>query len=297
VIQDLPIGVDPNGADAWSWQDLLADGVTVGAPPDEFNTSGQDWGLPPFVPGRVRRDGYRPFIETIRSSLTTGGLRIDHVMGLFRLWWIPSGAEPSDGAYVRYRADELLAIVALESHRAGALVVGEDLGTVEAGVREALCDHNVLSYRLLWFEDDLPSAWPRSAMAAITTHDLPTVAGLWDGSDLEEQRRCGLRPNEAGTAAIRQRLKAAGGLAEDASSTDAVIAAHRLLARAPSILLSATLEDAVVEPQRTNIPGADGKRPNWSLSLPVPLEEIRHRAVPVEIAHALGTAVASASEE
>src|SRR5438876_1165030 len=139
VIQDLPIGVDANGADAWAWQDLMALGVSVGAPPDDFSPRGQDWGLPPFIPHRLRSARYEPFIQTIRAALRhAGGLRIDHVMGLFRLFWIPRGMTAADGAFVRYPVDDLLAIVALESHRARAVVVGEDLGTVEGGVRERL---------------------------------------------------------------------------------------------------------------------------------------------------------------
>jgi 4-alpha-glucanotransferase len=292
VIQDLPIGVDPDGADAWAWQDLLADDITVGAPPDEFNTQGQDWGLPPFIPWKLAANGYRPFVETIRATIASaGGLRVDHVMGLFRLWWIPGGAGAADGAYVRYPSDDLLDIVALESHRAEALVVGEDLGTVEPGVREAMAERQMLSYRLLWFEPDPPTRWPELAMAAITTHDLPTVAGLWDGSDLEIQRRLGLAPNEKSTVAIRRRLAKAGRLQDDAPTHAAVLAAHRLLADSPSMLLTATLDDAVAEPQRPNMPGADGKRPNWCLPLNLPLEKIETHPLPRQTAAILAEAV------
>jgi 4-alpha-glucanotransferase len=294
VIQDLPIGVDPEGCDAWAWQDVLAEGVSVGSPPDEFNGQGQDWGLPPFVPWRLADAGYQPFIDTIRATIASaGGLRVDHVMGLFRLWWVPSGSSPRDGAYVRYPSDDLLDIVALESHRAEALVVGEDLGTVEAGVREAMAERRMLSYRLLWFEEDDPSQWPEPAMAAVTTHDLPTVTGLWDGSDLEAQRRLGLEPNEESTAAIRARLCASGALDDDAGPDAVVLAAHRLLAKAPSVLLSATLDDALAEPERPNIPGADGRRANWSLALPAPLEAIVDAPLPAQIAAALGEALAA----
>ena len=176
LMQDLPIGFSPDGADAWVWQDLIAAGMTVGAPPDLFNATGQDWGLPPFIPDKIRGAGYEPFIQTIRSILRyAGGLRIDHVMGLFRLWWVPQGRPPKDGAYVRYSADELLAIIAIESERAQAIVVGEDLGTVEEGVRDIMAQQNVLSYRLLWFEETPPSEYPEKALAAVTTHDLPTL--------------------------------------------------------------------------------------------------------------------------
>ena len=148
----------------------MAKGIGVGAPPDEFNTQGQDWGLPPFVPWKLRAAAYEPFIQTIRAAFRNcGGLRIDHVMGLFRLFWIPNGVPAARGAYVRYNPDELLAIVALESERAGAYVVGEDLGTVEEGAREKLAEHGVMSYRLLWFEKDGPETYPREALSALTT--------------------------------------------------------------------------------------------------------------------------------
>ncbi len=192
IVQDLPIGFDPHGADAWAWQNLIAFDATVGAPPDQFNAAGQDWGLPPFIPWRLREAGYQPFIDSVRATMTAaGGLRIDHVMGLFRLWWIPRGADATGGAYVRYPAHDLLDIIALESVRAAAVVVGEDLGTVEAGVREAMQERGLLSYRLLWFEEERPSRWPVSAMGAISTHDLPTVAGLSSGADLANQRAGG----------------------------------------------------------------------------------------------------------
>ena len=183
VMQDLPIGFDADGADAWAFQDVLADGISVGAPPDEFNTRGQNWGLPPFVPTRLRAAGYGPFIDTIRACVRqAGGLRIDHVMGLFRLFWIPDGMEAADGAYVRGFPDELLAIVAIESQRARAVIVGEDLGTVDEAARARLMSCGILSYRLLWFEKERPAKFPGPALAAVTTHDLPTIAGLWNGS-------------------------------------------------------------------------------------------------------------------
>jgi 4-alpha-glucanotransferase len=296
VIQDLPIGVDPGGADAWAWQDLLALEVSVGAPPDEFNTAGQDWGLPPFVPWRLARAGYQPFIDSIRAGMAAhGGLRIDHVMGLFRLWWIPENAGAKGGAYVRYPADDLLDIVALESCRAGAVVVGEDLGTVEQAARDAMAERNMLSYRLLWFEQDDPTTWPTTALAAITTHDLPTVAGLWTGRDLTAQQEAGVTPNEESTQQIRDRLADTGELVEDAPETEAVLAAHRLLARAPAVLLAATLDDAVAEPERPNIPGGDGRRPNWSLALSVPLEDLETHPLAEEIASILAAATADHS--
>ena len=275
VIQDLPIGFAGGGADAWAWQDVLAEGVDVGAPPDAFNSQGQNWGSPPLIPWRLRDADYEPFIQSIRATIAgAGGLRIDHVMGLFRLWWVPADGSAADGAYVRYPAEDLLDIVALESHRAQALVVGEDLGTVEDGVREAMAEHGVLSYRLLWFEDDDPAEWPAEAMAAITTHDLPTVAGLWTGADVEEQREHGTGTDEELERGRTSLLGAPAGAARRTRpSSEAVERAHELLAGAPSMLLSATLDDAVGEQRRPNMPGTTD-RPNWSLPLPVLVEDL-----------------------
>ena len=296
ILQDLPIGVDPNGADAWSYQDVLADGVTVGAPPDPFNRAGQDWGLPPFVPWRLRAAGYQPFIEAIRATIAlSGGLRIDHVMGLFRLWWVPAGLDAGQGGYVRYPSSDLLDIVALESHRAGAPVVGEDLGTVEPGVREELAARNVLSYRLLWFEPDAPADWPVSAMAAVQTHDLPTVAGIWTGSDLADQAASGVDADADSTAAIRRLLVDEAGIAASATPAEAVVGAYELLSRAPSLLLAATLDDAVAEPSRPNMPGTT-ERANWSHALAVPLEDFAAHDGVNALAAVLNDAVAPAPD-
>ncbi len=288
IMHDLPIGVDPGGADAWAWQDVLGTGVAVGAPPDAFSSLGQDWGLPPFIPHRLADLGYEPFVQTIRATLRhAGGLRIDHVMGLFRLWWIPKGMRPADGAYVRYPADDLLAIVALESQRARAVVVGEDLGTVEPGTRERLGARGVLSYRLVWFEPDRPASFPEHALAAVTTHDLPTVAGLWTGADLRAQKDVGLRPNEDATREIRERLRRMTGVADEARPEEVVERTYRLLAETPAVLVTVTLEDACAVPERPNMPGTLSEWPNWSVALPVPLEELESRPLPRAIADAL----------
>jgi 4-alpha-glucanotransferase len=288
VMQDLPIGVDPNGADAWAWQDVLATGVTVGAPPDKYNTLGQDWGLPPFIPHKLRAAAYEPFRQTLRAVLRhAGGLRIDHVMGLFRLYWIPQGMDPSLGAYVRYAADELLAVVALESQRARAVVVGEDLGTVEEEARERLATHRLLSYRLLWFEADPPARYPELALAAVTTHDLPTVAGLWSGADFRLQQQLGLQPNEEGLREIRERLRAMTGLPEEAKVREVILRAHQLLAEAPSVMVTAILEDALAVEERPNIPSTTTEWPNWSLALPVSLEEVQTQALARAVADTL----------
>jgi 4-alpha-glucanotransferase len=288
AMQDLPIGVDPNGADAWAWQDVLAADVTVGAPPDEYNTLGQDWGLPPFIPHQLRAAAYEPFRQTICATLRhAGGLRIDHVMGLFRLYWIPQGVDPSQGGYVRYPADELLAIVALESHRARAIVVGEDLGTVEKAAQEQLTAYRILSYRLLWFETEPPSRYPELALAAITTHDLPTITGLWTGADLHVQRELGLQPNEGGLRDIRERLRAMTSLSEGAQVDEVIVRAHQLLAESPSVLVTAALEDALAVEERPNMPSTTIEWPNWSLALPMSLEEVETHALARAIADIL----------
>jgi 4-alpha-glucanotransferase len=288
LINDLPIGLDISGADAWCWQELLASDVSVGAPPDEFSTSGQDWGLAPFVPHRLRAAGYRPFVETIRSMLAhAGGLRIDHVMGLFRLFWIPRGLGAKRGAYVRARADELLAIVALESVRARAFIVGEDLGTVEAGVRETLAARKMLSYRLLYFEPTAARHFPELALTSVTTHDLATIAGLWSGTDVEDQRRIGMHPNEEGMRGLRDKLARLEGISADASSEDAIERTYAALAEAPSRVLLATLDDALAVPERPNMPGTVTEWPNWSLALPRPLEELEEAPLPRKVAEAL----------
>lgn len=285
LMRDLPIGVDPRGFDAWNWQDTLAAGVTVGAPPDEYNTRGQDWGLPPFVPHKLRAADYLPFRETIRAGLRhAGGLRIDHVMGLFRLWWIPRGAGPAAGAYVRSFAEELLEIIAIESQRSGAMIVGEDLGTVAPGVRARLARHRILSYRLLWFEKKSPSRYPVQSLAVVTTHDLPTIAGLWTGDDLAEQDALGLAPNRAGTLGIRRRLGKLTGAGETTKTADVVVRTHRLLAASASALVTPTLEDALAVESRPNMPGTTVERPNWSIPLPLPLELIEKHPLVLRVA-------------
>ncbi len=293
VLQDLPIGVDGGGADAWAWQDQLAGEVRIGAPPDLFNTQGQNWGSPPLIPWRLRAADYEAFIAAIRSTMAaTGGLRIDHVMGLFRLWWVPAEGSPTDGAYVRYPSADLLNIVALESHRAQAIVVGEDLGTVEPGVREALAAHAILSYKLLWFEADAPEKWPALSMAAVTTHDLPTVAGLWTDADLAEQHEFAAGPDAAlrsGAAGLRAKLAVAD-LDDDATVEEAIEAAYVLLARSSATLLSATLEDAVAEERRPNMPGV-GARPNWRLPMAVRIEDLADNPTATAIVRTLNAAV------
>jgi 4-alpha-glucanotransferase len=288
LLTDLAIGVDPDGADAWAFQDMLAGDVRVGAPPDAFNRRGQDWGLPPFIPHALRAAGYGPLAALWRAALGQGGgLRIDHVMGLFRLFWIPPSGAAAEGAYVRYRGDELLAVLAVESVRAGAVVVGEDLGTVEPSVRHDLYEAGVLSYRLVWFEDERPEHYPRQALAAVTTHDLPTVAGVWTGSDDEDQRAAGVDPDPMASEDMRFRLRDVSGLGPHASVNDVIVAAHRRLARGPSMLVAATLEDALAVEDRTNLPGTTTERPNWSHALPLPLEQALTHPLLLRLARAI----------
>ena len=283
VIHDLPIGLDIAGADAWCWQDLMARDVSVGAPADEFNANGQDWGLTPFIPGRLRAAHYRPFIETIRAMLRhAGGLRIDHVMGLFRLFWIPRALGAKGGAYVRSRADELLAIVALESLRAQAFIVGEDLGTVEAGVRERLAEQRMLSYRLLYFEPAPPREFPELALSSVTTHDLPTIAGLWTGADLDGAASgIGLDPNEDGNqGAARQaaRARRSRRRTRPRRPRSRPPTARSRRRRRGSCSRRWTTPSRV--PERPNVPGTVREWPNWSLALPQPLEEIETMELP-----------------
>jgi len=217
---------------------------------------------------------YEPLASLWRAAMGHGGgLRIDHVMGLFRLFWLPPGGSPTDGAYVRYPADELLAVLAIESVRAGAVVVGEDLGTVEAGVRDRLHAAGLLSYRLAWFEEAAPEHYPAQALAAVTTHDLPTIAGVWSGDDADDQRAAGVEPDEAALGRLRAKLVALSGLEVDAPVDEVIVAVHRRLAAAPCALVGATLEDALALRRRPNLPGTTTERPNWSLGLPLPLED------------------------
>jgi 4-alpha-glucanotransferase len=217
------------------------------------------------------------------------GLRIDHVMGLFRLFAIPAGGAPEDGVYIRFPAGDMLDILALESVRAGAVIVGEDLGTVEPAVREEMAARDILSYRLLWFEEGAPCTLPAAAMSAVTTHDLPTIAGLWTGADLAAQRAIGVPVNEEGTQAMRARLaRVAAG--ESGEVDDVIASAYAALAGSPSALVAAALEDAAAVEERPNMPGTTGERwPNWRLGLPRPLDDVLGSDLAGRVAVALRT--------
>lgn len=274
VFADLAIGVDPAGADAWLLQDLLALDVSIGAPPDDFSTTGQRWGLPPFVPWRLRAAGYRPVAELLRAAMAIGGgLRVDHVMGLDRLWWVP-GEDATAGGYVRFAGRELLEVLALESARAGAVVVGEDLGTVEDSLRDALRAARVLTSRVVWFDDTPPADAPAASLGVVTTHDLPTVAGVWTGADAAEVAALGVPAPAEATAAVRRRLDALVDLPPTAPVEDVVAAVHARLAAGRSALVLGTLEDCCAVPTRPNVPGTTTERPNWSTSLPVPVDRL-----------------------
>ena len=288
LMHDLPVGFNSGGADGWFFQDVLAKGMSVGAPPDELAPGGQDWGLPPFIPHKLQAAGYEPFIQTIRQSLRHAwGLRIDHVMGLFRLFWCPQGRGARYGAYVRYPAEDLLGILALESQRAGAVVVGEDLGTVEAGVRETLARSRVLSYKLAVFEDERPERYPELAMAALTTHDLATIAGVWTGQDEADQRAYALEPYSAGAEEMRERLSQVSGLQKGSATAEVILGLHEALATAPSALLCATYEDLTGSTDRPNLPGTTRERPNWSILQRTPVDELNSNPLATQVAGSL----------
>jgi 4-alpha-glucanotransferase len=280
LITDVAVGFAADGCDAWRWQDLLAADMRVGAPPDYFFPDGQDWGMPPFDPWKLRKAHFEPFVETLRSTAKhAAGLRLDHVMGLFRLFWIPPGAHASGGAYVRYPAREMLAILAQESLRAKSFVIGEDLGLVEPAMRSRLRERNVLSYKLLWFEDAPPEEWPRESAGAIGTHDLPTVAGIWNLSEPDERQHH-----------LRRRLTEATGLPDGTPAVDVAVAAYQRLAHARSRIVLASFEDALGIEERTNVPGTTTERPNWRLAMTKPLEEIEHDAGVLRVAEAMRAA-------
>jgi 4-alpha-glucanotransferase len=288
LMMDLPIGFDPEGADAWSYQDLIAFDARIGAPPDDFNPNGQEWGLPPFIPHKLRGAAYRPLIETLRANLRhAGALRIDHVMGLSRLYWVLRESSSREGTYVQYPLEEMLAILAIESHRAHAWILGEDLGTVEDIVRARLVACRIPSYRLAYFENTPPHDYPPLSFAAVATHDLPTLAGLWSGEELRVRYSIGVSPHENSLAAMRARLAQIASLPEDAPIEEATMKVHAALARSPASFVVATLEDALGVREPPNRPGTTREWPNWSLALPLSLEEIRRHELPIRLAEAL----------
>ena len=285
VMHDLAVGVDPNGADAWALQDVLALGVTAGAPPDEFNQLGQDWSQPPWRPDQLVDHAYEPFRALVNAVLRhAGGVRIDHIIGLFRLWWIPKGAPPTDGTYVRYDHEAMIGVLALEAHRAGAVVVGEDLGTVEPWVRDYLRERGLFGTSILWFEADreggggpLPAErWREYCLSAVTTHDLPPTPGYLAGEHVRLRERLGLLTRPAAEELAGDQAQQAAWLAElrrvgllgDAPDVDAIVLAlYRYLGRTPSKLLALSLADAVGDLRTQNQPGTTDEYPNWRVPL------------------------------
>ncbi|MCC6831749.1 MAG: 4-alpha-glucanotransferase [Thermoleophilia bacterium] len=286
LMTDLAVGAQRGGYDAWAHRHVVSTALRVGCPPDQLGPEGQDWGVPPLLPGALAREGHVPFREMIRSAMRhAGGLRIDHVMGLSRLFVMPEGATALEGTYMRMPLDDLLGILCLESRRAECLVVGEDLGTVEEGFRERLAERGLLSYRLAWFEDRPAAEYPRTAMAATTTHDLPTVAGFFSGEDIGHLQAIGANAPEllrriadaqpAERQRLRERLDAEG--IEGAWSDDPeelTTALHTLLSRTPSMLACASLDDVAGAVMRANVPGTVDQHDNWRIPLPVTLEEL-----------------------
>ena len=294
VLHDLPVGVDANGADAWALADVLATGVSVGAPPDNFTPRGQDWGLPPWRPDRLAATGYAALRDMLRAVLAhADGLRIDHVAGLWRLWWIPPGDGPDRGTYVHYDADVMLAVLALEANRAGATVVGEDLGTVEPEVAEALARNEMLGCAVSWFTRDEsspgepllpPAKWPSRAAASLSTHDLPTAAGFLRGEHVRARADLGLLDDVPGEQSVADKeraewlelLRSEGLLSGPDPDEAAIIAAmHRLLAATPSRLKLISPYDVLAERRQPNLPGTVDEYPNWRVPLAETLEELR----------------------
>ncbi|MEO5374785.1 MAG: 4-alpha-glucanotransferase [Alphaproteobacteria bacterium] len=304
LYRDLAVGVDPQGADVWCNQAAFA-AAHVGAPPDQFNAKGQDWGTPPFNPVRLQETAYADFIAVLRANMRhAGALRIDHVMALKHLFWIPFNTDPLHGAYVVYPFDDLLGIVALESSRNRCMVIGEDLGTVPDGFRERMTAEAILSYRVLFFErypDGLffrPGIYPPRALATASTHDLPTIAGHWMAADVALKLELGLvSEDQPERVLIEQRIKDRGLLAAalvdqglipdtfpagpdltDEAMKQLILAVHRFLARGTSQFMLVNLDDLLMEIRQLNLPGTVDEYPNWKRKLSIPVEEFAANA-------------------
>ena len=295
IMHDLAVGVARGGADAWALGDVLASGVTVGAPPDNFNQQGQNWNQPPWDPDRLREMAYIPYRDMLRTILRhAGGIRVDHILGLFRLWWIPQEAENAGGGtYVEYDHEALIGILALEAERAGAVVVGEDLGVFEPMVQEYLTERGIFGTSILWFEADEsgpipPEEYRSLCLTSVTTHDLPPTAGYLKGEHIDLRSRLGLleRDIEAEKEmdglkreAVLDLARERGVLTSDADARETVEALHRLVQRSPSLLIGVALVDAVGEHRIQNQPGTDETQyENWK----VPLADADGKRVLVE---------------
>ena len=296
IIRDLAVGCHPGGADAWAWQDVLVPGMSVGAPPDEFNQRGQDWNQPPWHPQRLAAQGYAPLAGLIGAGLRhAGGLRVDHVMGLLRLWWVPEGMRPDQGTYVRYDHEAMVGVLAGQAAEAGALAIGEDLGTVDPWIRDYLASQGVLGTSMLWFERGPdgtplpPGKWRRNCLAMVGTHDVPPVAAFVTGEQVELRSRLGLLTRayqaeraeaERAVAAWQDALASEGLLAAGArpSAAEFTEACYAFLARTPALLLGVSLADAVGDRRPQNIPGTTTEYPNWR----IPLCDSEGRAVSLD---------------
>jgi 4-alpha-glucanotransferase len=283
VVHDLAVGVHPGGADAWSYQAMFASGMRVGAPPDEFNQRGQDWGQRPWHPGRLAAAEYGPYREILAYALRhAGGLRLDHAMQVSRLWWIPEGAAADQGTYVGYDRSTLLDVLCSETARAGAVLIGEDLGVVEPGFREDLAGRGAFGTSLLWFERDEqgaplpPERWRELCLATVGTHDTPPITGFLRGDHIELRNRLGLltRPvseelaeHERALAEWIKSLTELGLLENGGSDREIVAALHAFLARTPARLIGISLADAVGERRTQNQPGTTDEYPNWRVPL------------------------------
>jgi len=288
VLHDLAVGVHPRGADAWALQDALARGVHVGAPPDAFNQVGQNWLQPPWRPDRLAEAAYAPFRQLAATIVRhAGGVRVDHIIGLFRLWWIPAGNPPTGGTYVYYDHEAMVGILALEAHRAGALVVGEDLGVVEPSARAYLAERGILGTSILWFEYEFqgdgrplrPEYWREYCLASVTTHDLPPTAGYLAGDHIRLRHSLGLltrsldeelSADAAERGAWLQELRSRWVLPPDADEEQTVAALHRYLTWTPSKLIGVALTDAVGDRRTQNQPGTIDEYPNWRVPLAGP---------------------------
>jgi 4-alpha-glucanotransferase len=305
LYHDLALATDQFGSDLWAHRPFFVSGCRVGAPPDDFAPQGQDWGFPPPNSRRHYEDGYRLFADSIRRNCRHGGaLRIDHVMRLFRLYWIPEGCDATQGAYVREMSEDFVRILALESVRNRVMVIGEDLGTVEPEIRQVLARFGILSYRLFYFEKNKDgtfrgaSDYPAQSLVSSTTHDLPTLAGFWIGADIEARRKAGaideaahrtqweLRNNEK--QKMLDRLFAEGLMREDLPrkatgypelTGDLHHAAIGFLARTPSQLLAVNQEDLTKETAQQNLPGTTWQYPNWGRKMRYSVAELRTDAV------------------
>ena len=293
IVHDLAVGIDPSGADGWLLQDVLAAGVHAGAPPDAFNQLGQDWGLAAWRPDNLADTGYAAYRDMLRRIFRhAGGLRVDHVAGLWRLWWVPPGMGAAGGTYVRYDPEAMLGILALEATRAGAVVIGEDLGTVLPVVTEGLERMNMLGSAVLWFTRDyddpdggyLPAArYPRNALASISTHDLPTAAGFLAGEQVRVRAELGQlagsvsdekKNAEKDRAQLLERLRDEGLITTDSTDEEIVVAMHEFLAMTPCRFVTASLYDVLGELRQPNLPGTTDEYPNWRMPLTASLERI-----------------------